>query len=734
MRNAIPTYCFLLFCATGFAQGHQLPCSVGGDNPDKQLSICEQVECYYQHQLYLDALAAIQQNPKLTCNTKNQVLAIVGSLNANKKFNESFKVLHALKKGILTPEQISNAEAKTMKIKMLSQVQSGAYLRNSVQLNTKYNDLIAFRRDDGVVQIIDKPYTKSYFPHVATIEGKFHFINDSLAALYIGNSFLTWQNYTNFSAGTRFNDSLIFLSAVPNSPYGGNDGAGSFEIICVNPDTRDRIPSLSLSLKKASALHPTFADSTLIFSSNMAGGYGGMDLYSADFSTEGFTNIKNLGAELNSEFDEIFPTAIGDTLYFTSNRTDMGFGGLDIYKVALSGGIPQNAGVPINTAYDDLGPMADGKTVKYLLSNRAGGAGGVDIYTVHWAPTRIFFQQLKGKIQAEGIDLTSVVIEIRSSDGSIAQKTTADKNGFFTFPNVKGMESYEIFVADTKLSEGATLSLYGDDGGVIKKVAMNEEGSFKFELLAPEDYFLKYKANPDQSVLAVDILGMLESDQSEPGFKIYLQDSEGELVGVATTDEYGNFAFKSVKPDANYVIRSEVVDPNAIIRIVNKAGKTIKSIKPKSNGEFVYVRLSANARVITLTNEAEQKVKISENELFNIPVLYFGVNDTRLNQESKVTLDKLVVLLKNNPEVSLELAGHTDSRGSNTYNLQLSQARIDAVIDYLALKGIPTQNLIGKGYGETQLLNECGDGVKCTEKEHAVNRRTEIRIFKNRKP
>ena len=78
------------------------------------------------------------------------------------------------------------------------------------------------------------------------------------------------------------------------------------------------------------------------------------------------------------------------------------------------------------------------------------------------------------------------------------------------------------------------------------------------------------------------------------------------------------------------------------------------------------------------------------------------------------------------PTVRIEVKSHTDSRGPEAYNMKLSEKRGKSVIDYLAGKGIVASRVSANAYGETQLVNKCADGVKCTKAEHAVNRRTEI--------
>jgi len=81
------------------------------------------------------------------------------------------------------------------------------------------------------------------------------------------------------------------------------------------------------------------------------------------------------------------------------------------------------------------------------------------------------------------------------------------------------------------------------------------------------------------------------------------------------------------------------------------------------------------------------------------------------------------------PDMIIELSSHTDSRGSNAYNATLSQCRADAAVDYIVGKGISISRIVPKGYGESRLVNECADGVNCSEPKHQENRRTEFNIL-----
>jgi outer membrane protein OmpA-like peptidoglycan-associated protein/opacity protein-like surface antigen len=113
-------------------------------------------------------------------------------------------------------------------------------------------------------------------------------------------------------------------------------------------------------------------------------------------------------------------------------------------------------------------------------------------------------------------------------------------------------------------------------------------------------------------------------------------------------------------------------------------------------------------------------------EVFKV---YFGFDKWDLNANSKTELDRLAKDMQENPSVNLEMKSHTDSRGPASYNMKLSEKRGKSVLDYLTAKGISASRINAQAFGETQPVNKCKDGVKCTEAEYQLNRRTETLVI-----
>jgi outer membrane protein OmpA-like peptidoglycan-associated protein len=135
---------------------------------------------------------------------------------------------------------------------------------------------------------------------------------------------------------------------------------------------------------------------------------------------------------------------------------------------------------------------------------------------------------------------------------------------------------------------------------------------------------------------------------------------------------------------------------------------------------------------------ASNKGAIEENEeldkcqyaLDNINTIYFDLDKYYIRPDAAIELEKIVKVMNKCQNIKVEARSHTDSRASNAYNVTLSQNRAQSTVDYIISRGIIKDRLQAKGFGETQPVNKCKDGVNCSEGEHQVNRRTEFVIVR----
>jgi len=149
---------------------------------------------------------------------------------------------------------------------------------------------------------------------------------------------------------------------------------------------------------------------------------------------------------------------------------------------------------------------------------------------------------------------------------------------------------------------------------------------------------------------------------------------------------------------------------------------------PLEEGKGVYERIS-DKEGITLINEKGESILIRKDELFVIQHIYYELNSSVLNVVAMYQLTQLAQIMVKNPSIRIELGSHTDCRGKDDYNLWLSEARAKAALFFLESNGIGSNRMIGKGFGEGVLLNGCDDDVPCEEEDHALNRRTEIKVI-----
>ncbi len=120
---------------------------------------------------------------------------------------------------------------------------------------------------------------------------------------------------------------------------------------------------------------------------------------------------------------------------------------------------------------------------------------------------------------------------------------------------------------------------------------------------------------------------------------------------------------------------------------------------------------------------------IAINTTFELKNIYYDYDESYIREDASKELDKVVQVLKDNPAITVELGSHTDSRGKDAYNRKLSDARAAAAVAYLVQNGIGQNRLVSKGYGESVLINQCRNGIDCSEEDHQRNRRTELKIL-----
>lgn len=597
-----------------------------------------------------------------------------------------------------------------------------------------YKDGIVFtserlsRKQKANVGVADRPFTNIYY---APFAGK------------VKTDFKTPTKVSKV-LNSRYHDgplcfnkagNVAYFSRV-NREYSEKNKVNTIKIFTsqYNGDKWSKPAELPFSSDDYSVAHPALSEDgkTLYFSSNMPGGLGGMDLYMCRKSNDRWSVPVNLGPGINSKGDEVFPHVHQQQLYFSSDGWP-GYGGLDLFTIPLDSldQTPQNLLAPINSAWDDISYTHFSESLAFFSSDRPGGEGRDDIYAIEHKVPSTTHRLLSGILEHRNQPAPNASLLLKGDDGKILQRAITNEVGQFSFDYLQSEVSYTITL-DTDMKKGLSdfaIFLLNSKNEKVQKISPDESGNFKFELLPPDDFDnLELLTEDDASLLSLDIRG--EVFINEPGdlsddIEVVVYNSKGEEVSRTITRLQGKFLFKSLFPDDQYIFRLLSENPGLKIAIYDNQGNHIETITATGK-DFVYDRFKEGDRILSLLNENNLTIKISPDDRFKIPNIYYELDDHSLNQKAKREIDKLVEILEKNPDVSVRVMSHTDSRASDKYNMRLSERRAKGVVAYLNARGIDQSRISGKGYGETKLVNHCANGVVCSEEEHAKNRRTEF--------
>jgi len=612
-------------------------------------------------------------------------------------------------------------------------------------INSKYSDFCALVYQDALIFISERQID---FVNEKTNSST----NRPYLSIFYSKKEKNFEKVKEFSnqLSTEYHDGPVSISKDGNTIYFTRSIKGELSKKSINHSKiyqasakgnkwKDITP-MSFNNENYSVAHPWITEDgkTLFFTSNMPGGFGGMDLYMSSKTDEEWGKPVNLGQEINTALDEVFPY-IKDTLFYFASDGHGGYGGLDIYSIVFKNGKaqgnPENLKAPINSPADDFGITFQDKDTGYFSSNRPGGIGSDDIYSFKWEglteKTAITGVLQYGKLSAD-----NTKIDLLDENDQVIQSTTTDKNGNFKFDKLSLDENYLIKIDESDESKLDQAKLYITNSNGEKVILANKLGKGKFTFKAlPYTYYdeLELLKEVDESLLTINIYGQvykkLPGDYSE-GMEILILDEEGNVIGKARTDKDGKFIFDKLAPDEVYMFMLEEGDGNFNVIVLDENGKVIDAAK-KSGGKFKYHRLTSDKTIITLINEIDEVIKIAENENFIISKILYDYDSYEINEASKKELDKLITILKKNKGIGVELSSHTDDIGSAKFNLDLSQKRADAAVEYILSKGIEKKRIIAKGYGKAHPIapNKLPNGDDNPE-GRAKNRRTEFKVIR----
>lgn len=457
------------------------------------------------------------------------------------------------------------------------------------------------------------------------------------------------------------------------------------------------------------------------------------NLYHADTLSGGSKLIPTkFGAKLNSKFHESTPvfTKDGKTVYFTRNNYLNGKKRKDaqnstllkIYKATITDATFTNiTELPFNSdEYNVAHPAlsADEKTL-YFASNMPGSLGQSDLYKVAINTDGSYGNpiNLGNIINTEGRETFPIV--------------TSENEIYFASDGHPGLGGLDVFVSKLEkdgnykhvVNVGEPINSSQDDFGFLINeitrvgyVTSNREGG-----LGSDDIY-KFKETKKIEYPCEQLLKGVVTDKTTglplANSKVALSDASYKMLKELTSDNEGKFNFGAVVCDSNYYLKAEKSD-------YSTAEKSV--IIPNESGETtVALELDKEVKVVKIGDDLFKAFQINQ--------IYFDLDKSFIRLDAEVELAKILDVLEQYPTMEIDVRSHTDCRQTATYNLALSDRRAKATRAWLIQKGIQKSRITGKGYGESQLVNNCGceptNESSCTEAQHQENRRSEFIITK----
>jgi outer membrane protein OmpA-like peptidoglycan-associated protein/tetratricopeptide (TPR) repeat protein len=435
-----------------------------------------------------------------------------------------------------------------------------------------------------------------------------------------------------------------------------------------------------------------------------------LDIYKADYNTDGTITNASPVTELNSKWHDgpITISADGKTAYFASEsykekqsspkdkKANAKYSQVYLFSATKNGdswGTPSS--LPFNDkSFSNSNPSLsrDGKTL-YFSSNRPSSVGGTDIWKVAVNADGTYGepQNLGNKINTEGNESFPFIAD----DNKTLYFASSGKQGF------GGLDVYQIDLTNGEATNlGKPVNTEKDDFAFT----FNESKKIGFlstNRSGKDDIFI---VNP---ICAVDVLIVVTNAKTGEilaNASVSILDDKKNVIATEMSNAKGEVSYK-VECDRAYVIQASKD---------GFEGNTFAVTKSKGPKAKVDAALQPIDVIVT------------ETEIILKPI-YFEYDKSNITQEGAFELDKLVQVMKNNDKMVILAKSHTDSRGSDNYNLKLSDRRAKSTVQYIISRGIDASRISGKGMGELEPKEVCNP---CTEAQHALNRRSEFLIVK----
>ncbi len=632
---------------------------------DKQAAMIKLADCYRILNNYTKAENYYAKAISLGPVAKEVNFNYGNVLKSNNKYSEALNQYTIFIKGNENSKVAQNAIKSCQEIKYWESKPKEYEIKNIESINTKrsefcpvvlnnklffvaekINDLVDFETSSTTNQ----PYLNIFSSEIKNNEIKkeklvnkhvnssFHdgpisFSGDGKLAAYTRVNYLVSKRNENF-----INRAKIYFSEVDESNFSKSN-------------------SFPFNSDDYSCAHPSLNEdgSVLFFSSDMPGSIGGQDIWMCQKNGDGWGKPINLGFDINTSGDEVFPTIKKNgILYFSSNGLP-GFGDLDIFSAKQLNGnwlLNRNEGLYLNSKADDFGITFLNDSIGYFSSNREGGKGEDDIYYFKFTNKNISIDGTVLLTENANDPAKDVKVFLLDGNGKAIDSTRTNEKGYFVFRNLDADKTYmaEIEGTEANLKNKSRYYLADKDSKITRITHNNGTGQkFVFRNLPVDPNGMPDLYNDDDLSLAGNLLYGENPSKPIANKKVMIKNEFGDIIEQTTTNEFGAFAFRNLPLDQNYslTIEDDDVPINAKIILTNKSGKEVKLAQSDSKGKFKFSLLGVDNSAIT-------DLSVNDEDLI------MGLNGYLFDQDKKAISNAKVTIF-NQKEVIANIM--TDQQG-----------------------------------------------------------------------
>ena len=627
-------------------------------SPDKQLAMIKLADCYRILNNYTKAESYYAQAISLGKVPAEVNYNYGNVLKSNNKYSEALNQYYAFLEENENSKTAKNAIKSCQEIKYWESKPKEYEVKNLEAINTKRSEFCPVVVNDKLYFVAEKisdivdfetsstngqPYLNIFSSEIKNNEIK----KQKLVSKKVNTSFhdgpITFSNDGKSAAFTRVN----YIVNKKNKDFVNR---AKIYFTDVNGKSFSKPKAFTYNSDEYSCAHPSLsADGTILFfSSDMPGSYGGQDIWMCKKNGDGWDKPVNLGFDINTTGDEVFPSVKKDgSLYFSSNGLP-GFGDLDIFTAKQVDGkwlLNRNEGLYLNSKADDFGITFINDSVGYFSSNREGGKGEDDIYYFKYTNKNISIDGTVLLTENTNDPAKGVKVYLLDANGKAIDSTKTNDKGYFVFRDLDADKTYmaEIEGTEANLKNKSRYYLADKNSKISRITHDNGPGQkFVFKNLPVDPNGMPDLYNDDDLSLAGNLLYGENPSKPIANKKVVIRNEFGDIVEETTTNEFGAFAFRNLPIDQNYSLT--VVDDDmpvdAKIILTNKSGKEVKLARSDAKGNFKF-------NILAVDKSAISDLSVDDGDLVMALNGYLYDQDKKAISNAKVTIFNKAEVIEN---------------------------------------------------------------------------------------